>query len=322
MTHDYEVLVLGGSAAGLSAGLTLARARRRIAVIDGGAPRNARAEGIHGLVAAEGIAPSEYAARGRAEVTGYGGQVIDGRVVGVARTDDGFAVQLGDGTRLSGRAVLAATGVRDELPAVPGLADHWGTQVLHCPYCHGWEFRDRRIAVLATGPMSWMQALLFRQWSADTVLLTNGVTYDDEALARVDAMGVQVHHGVVTEIVGAPAPGGSDEARRLGGVRLADGRVIEVDAVAVPSHLHANVEMFGDLGLEVAENEFGTYVPAGDDGSTAVPGLWVAGNLRDQHATVASSSADGVLVAARLNMSLIFADAETAVAAGLTEAHR
>ena len=321
MTQDYEVIVLGGSAAGLSAGLTLARARRRVAVIDGGTPRNARAEGIHGLVTAEGLAPSEYAARGRAEVTGYGGQVIDGRVVGVEHTDDGFAVQLGDGTRLSGRAVLAATGIRDELPAVPGLADHWGTQVLHCPYCHGWEFRDRRIAVLATGPMSWMQALLFRQWSADTVLLTNGFTYDDEALARVDAMGIQVHHGVVAEIVGTSA-GGSDEAGRLGGVRLADGRVFEVDAVALHSHLHANVEMLGDLGLEVAENEFGTYVPTGDDGSTAVPGLWVAGNLRDQHATVASSSADGVLVAARLNMSLIFTDAETAVAAGLAEANR
>ncbi|WP_454163197.1 NAD(P)/FAD-dependent oxidoreductase [Gordonia iterans] len=322
MTRDYEVIVLGGGAAGLSAGLTLARARRSVAVIDGGAPRNARAQGIHGLVAAEGISPAEYAARGRAEVARYGGHLIDGRVPGVARTDDGFTVRLDDGATLRGRALLAATGVRDELPPIPGLPDHWGTQVLHCPYCHGWEFRDRRIAVLATGPMSWMQALLFRQWSADTMLLTNRFTYDDESLARLDAMGVEVHDGTVTEIVDDPAAHGSSTAGRLSGLRLADGRVIEVDAVAVHSHLHANVEMFGDLGLEVAENEFGTYVPAGDDGSTAVPGLWVAGNLRDQHATVASSSADGVLVAARLNMSLIFADAETAVAAGLTEAHR
>ncbi|MEZ5211915.1 NAD(P)/FAD-dependent oxidoreductase [Gordonia sp. (in: high G+C Gram-positive bacteria)] len=301
-TDRDEVIVIGAGAAGLSAGLTLARARRRVTVIDGGAPRNAPAAGIHGLIAAEGISPAEYVARGRAEVTGYGGRLIDGQVDRITRDDDGFTIALDDGTTLRSRTVLVATGVRDDLPSIPGLHRHWGTAILHCPYCHGWEARDKRIGILATGPLSWMQALMFHQWSDDVVLLANGVDFSSDDLATLDRVGVQVRTGLVEEVFDDP-----DGA--LAGVRLVGGSAVDLDAIAMHSRIHANTEILAGLGVSVEENEFGTYLAADSDGRTGVPGLWAAGNIRDQMAQVTSSAADGVFVAARLNMDLIFTDA-------------
>ncbi|MFM9376407.1 NAD(P)/FAD-dependent oxidoreductase [Gordonia sp. VNK21] len=302
--HD-EVIVIGAGAAGLSAGLTLARARRRITVVDGGAPRNAPASGIHGLIAAEGIAPADYIARGRAEVTGYGGRIIDGRVQRIEAAADGFSVTLDDGRTRSARTVLIAAGVRDELPDVPGLADHWGTAVLHCPYCHGWEVRDRRIGVLATGALSWMQALMFHQWSPHVTLLTGAVTVTDDQLATLSAVGVRVEQDRVDAVL-------DDGHGTLTGVRLSGGAVVELDAIAVHSHIHANTDMLAGLDVVVEENDFGTYLATDADGRTPVPGLWAAGNIRDQMAQVTSSAADGVFVAARLNTDLVLRDAETA----------
>lgn len=301
-----EVIVIGGGAAGLSAGLTLARARRRVTVIDGGAPRNAPADGIHGLLANEGIAPAEYLARGRTEVTGYGGRVLPGQVRDARRDGDAFAVTLDDGTVLRSRALLVATGVRDVLPDLPGLAAHWGTSVLHCPYCHGWEVRDRRIGILGTGPMSWMQALMFHQWSDDVVLLTNGIDPAPDEEAKLAAVGVDVVRDAIDEVID-----GADGA--LAGVRLADGSAVTLDALAVHTRMEANVDMVAGLELPLEENQMGTFVPSDDDGSTSVPGVWVAGNLRDQTAQVTAAAADGVLVAARLNLNLIFTDADRAV---------
>ncbi|GAA3959065.1 NAD(P)/FAD-dependent oxidoreductase [Gordonia caeni] len=303
--HD-EVIVIGGGAAGLSAGLTLARARRAVTVIDGGAPRNAPAAGIHGLLANEGIAPAEYLARGRTEVTGYGGRVLAGQVRDALPDGDGFAVTLDDGTVLRSRALLVATGVRDVLPDLPGLAAHWGTSVLHCPYCHGWEVRDRRIGILGTGPLSWMQALMFHQWSDDVVLLAGDADPAPDEVAKLEAVGIEVVRGRVAEVL-------DDAAGALTGVRLADGTAVEVDALAVHSRIEANVGIIAGLGLPLEENQMGTVVPSDADGSTAVPGVWVAGNLRDQAAQVTAAAADGVLVAARLNLNLTFADADRAV---------
>jgi thioredoxin reductase len=164
IVDSCDVVVVGGGAAGLSGALMLARARRSVVVLDAGAPRNAPAEGVHGLLARDGLPPAELLEHGRAEVRGYGGRVVAGEVAAVTRDPvGGFEVALVDGRALHARRVLVATGLVDELPAVPGLRDRWGRDVVHCPYCHGWEVRDQAIGVLATGPMSVHQALLFRQ---------------------------------------------------------------------------------------------------------------------------------------------------------------
>src|SRR5690349_15449447 len=142
LMDGYDVVVIGGGAAGLNGALMLARARRSVVVIDAGAPRNAPAEGVHGLLAREGMPPAELVERGRGEVRGYGGHVVTGEVDAVAREADGFMVALADGRTVRARRLLVTTGLVDELPEVSGLRERWGRDVLHCPYCHGWEVRD------------------------------------------------------------------------------------------------------------------------------------------------------------------------------------
>src|SRR5690606_25868320 len=164
-----DVVVIGGGAAGLNGALMLARSRRSVVVIDSGTPRNAPAEAMHGFIVLDGTPPGEILERGRAQVRDYGGRVVPGEVVSAAPAppsptgDVRFTIALADGRTITARRVLVATGLRDVLPEVPGLAEHWGRSVVHCPYCHGWEVRDEPIGVLATTSMSVHQALLFRQ---------------------------------------------------------------------------------------------------------------------------------------------------------------
>lgn len=173
LSDGYDVVIVGGGAAGLSAALMLARARRTVVVVDAGTPRNAPAAGVHGLLAREGIAPGELLERGRAEVRGYGGHVVAGEAGAVGRAAEGFLVALTDGRSVRARRLLVTTGLVDELPDLPGLRERWGRDVVHCPYCHGWEVRDQAIGVLACGPMAVHQALLFRQWSADVTFFSH-----------------------------------------------------------------------------------------------------------------------------------------------------
>lgn len=301
-----DAIVVGGGAAGLSAALTLARARRRVTVVDAGAPRNAPATAVHGLLGLEGVSPVELLARGRREVTGYGGQVISGEAVGATATATGFEVTLRTGDVLAARRLLIATGLVDELPDVPGVAERWGRDVLHCPYCHGWEVRDRRIGILATGPLSAHQALLFRQWS-EHVLLLGDQQLDQEDRDRFDALELPVVPGQVERLL--------VEDDRLVGVRMVDGRVVDVDAVAVGPRMVARVDVFAGIGIEPTLHPAGSYVEADPTGRTAVPGVWVAGNAGDLFAQVGAAAAEGARAAAHLNADLVLEDAAHAVAA-------
>ncbi|MEU4782190.1 NAD(P)/FAD-dependent oxidoreductase [Micromonospora sp. NPDC023633] len=307
---SYDVVVIGGGAAGLSGALTLARARRSVVVIDAGAPRNAPAEGVHGLLAREGIRPAELLDRGRAEVRGYGGRVVTGEVGAVDRDGGGFAVTLGDGRTVRARRLLVAAGLVDELPAVPGLRERWGRDVLHCPYCHGWEVRDRAIGVLASGPMSVHQALLFRQLSADVTYFCHTMPpLTDEQAEQLAARGIRVVHGEVAslEVV----------EDRLVGVRLGDGTVVGREALAVSSRMVARAGFLAALGLRPVEHPagIGEHVPADATGRTDVPGVWVAGNVTDPAAQVGAAAAAGVVVAAQINADLVAEETRLAVAA-------
>ncbi|MFF2243840.1 NAD(P)/FAD-dependent oxidoreductase [Arthrobacter sp. NPDC058130] len=301
-----DVVVVGGGAAGLSAALTLTRARRAVTVVDAGKPRNAPARAVHGLLGLEGMSPLELLKRGREEVQRYGGQIVAAHVRDVSATPEGFAVTLDDGGVVCGRVLLIATGLADQLPEIPGLEERWGQDVIHCPYCHGWEVRDRVIGVLATGPMSVHQTLMFRQWSAEVRFFPRDLEFGAEELEKLAAVGIPVIRGDVTGL--------GVEADRLVSVRMADGRVVELEALAVSSRMVARAEAFAGIGIVPTEHAMGSHIAADPTGRTSVPGVWVAGNATDPAAQVSGAAADGARVAMRINTDLIFEDTDRAVA--------
>ncbi|GAB3806184.1 FAD-dependent oxidoreductase [Micromonospora zhanjiangensis] len=313
MDQTYDVVVIGAGAAGLSGALALARARRSVLVVDAGEPRNAPAGQMHNYLSADGMSPAELVAAGRAEVTGYGGEVVAGRVVGADRDGDVFRVTLADGPPVRARRLLVATGLVDELPDVPGLARRWGRDVLHCPYCHGWEVRDRRIGVLATGPMAVEQANLWRQWSPHVLLFTHRTPAPDAGTAeRLAAREITV--------VSEPVAGLELADDTLAGVRLASGEVVAVDALVVASRLTARVDGLEPLGLKPVDVELGGHVigsqlPVDPTGATAVPGVWAAGNVADVRAQVIVSAAAGLTAGAAINADLIAEETRAALAA-------
>ncbi|MFF7244940.1 NAD(P)/FAD-dependent oxidoreductase [Embleya sp. NPDC008237] len=309
MNDDYDVVIVGGGAAGLSGALTLARARRSVLVIDVGAPRNTPAEGVHGLPALDGIAPTEYLARVRAEVRGYGAHVVDGEVETVGRMGDGFAVTSTDGRIVRARRLLVTTGLVDELPNVPGLRDRWGRDVLHCPYCHGWEIRDRAVGVLGCGPLSVHQALLLRQWSADVTFFAHTVPPTDEEAEQLAARGIRVVAGTVASLEVA--------GDRLVGVRSADGTVVERAALVVAPRTVARAGFLTGLGLWPVEHPSGAgeHIPCDPGGATDVAGVWVAGNVADPSAQVGAAAAAGAAAAIRINADLVAEETRRAVAA-------
>jgi thioredoxin reductase len=305
----FDVVVLGGGAGGLSAALVLARARRTVAVIDTGAPRNAPAEGVHGLLGHDGMPPAELLDRGRAEVRRYGGQVLSGEVVTVDRENDGFLVKSRDGRAIHARRLLVATGLVDELPDVPGVRERWGRDVLHCPYCHGWEVRDQAIGVLATGPMSVHQAHLFRQWSADVAFFTHTApSLSEEQAEELGARDIRLVHGEVASL--------EVDADRLTGVRLVDGTVVQRQAVVVASRMVARAGFLTSLGLRAVDHPsgMGQHIPADPSGRTDVAGVWVAGNVTDLSAQVGGAAAAGAAAAAQINSDLVTEEIRDAVA--------
>ena len=305
-----DAVVIGGGAAGLNGALILARSRRSVVVIDSGSPRNAPAEAVHGFIVFDGTPPSEILRQGREQVRQYGGRVVHGEVVSAepAAPVDGdlrFTVTLADGRSITARRVLVATGLTDVLPEVPGLAEHWGHSVVHCPYCHGWEVRDEPIGVLATGAASIGHALLFRQLTEDLTYFTHGTDLDEDSRARFAARGIRVIDTPVTEVV---------EDGALAGVRLADGQVVARRVLAVAAPMQARTQGLEGLRLPVQDvPNKGRSFASGTAGITEVPGVWVAGNATDLVAQVGASAAAGALAAADINRMLAIADTDAAL---------
>ena len=299
--NSYDVVVIGGGPAGLNGALMLARARRSVLVIDAGEPRNAPAAGVHGFLTREGVNPAELTRIGRDEVRGYGGRVIGGRVVATAKHDDGFTVTLEDGGVIAARRLLVTTGLVDELPDIPGIRERWGKDVLHCPYCHGWEVRDRAVAVLATGPAAMHQTLLFRQWTPDVTLLLNTRPAPDETeMEQLEALDIKVVAGEV-------------QALEAAGARLANGEVIPLNALVVGPRFNARSDVLAGLGLVPTPHPFGEYIAGDPNGLTEVPGVYVAGNVSDLKAQVLASAAAGAAAAVAINADLIAEDVRRAV---------
>jgi len=298
--RDYDVVVVGGGAAGLSAALVLARARRTVAVVDAGGPRNAPAAHMHGFLSRDGMPPHDLVAAGRAEVAGYGGTLIDDTVVDVA---PGFYVRLAGGSSLDARRVLVATGLRDELPELPGVRERWGRDLLHCPYCHGYEVRDQPLGVLGGSPEAVQHALLVRQWSPDVVLFPHTDAVGPGQRELLTARGIRVVEGTVAQLVI-----GNDQ---LQGVKLRDGTVVARTAVFVRPRFVPNAGLLTGLGCAVDELGWVAHDPVG---RTSVDGVWVAGNAADPRAQVITAAGQGSAAAIALHADLVDEDVKRALA--------
>ncbi|WP_217242007.1 NAD(P)/FAD-dependent oxidoreductase [Streptomyces sp. AC555_RSS877] len=307
MTENYEVVVVGGGAAGLSAALVLGRARRHTLVVDAGEPRNAPAAHMQGYLSRDGMSPADFLAAGREEIARYGVELVRDRVADVA---EGFTVDLASGRTVRARRLVIATGLKDELPAVPGLAERFGRDVLHCPYCHGWEVRDQAFGVLATTPMSVHQALIVSQWSKDVSFFLHTVAeqeLSDDDLRRLAAAGVRVVPGEVSGLV--------TRDDRLTGVRLTDGTTHDREVLFVAPRAVPQTDLLRRLGAELRETPFGAYPVVDETGLTSVPGVWSAGNATGFAEQVVNAAAGGYRAGATINGELLMTDLDAAVAA-------
>jgi thioredoxin reductase/2-polyprenyl-3-methyl-5-hydroxy-6-metoxy-1,4-benzoquinol methylase len=308
MTQKFDVVVIGGGAAGLSGATALARSRRSVLVLDSGSPRNAPAEGVHGFLTRDGMSPLELLAAGRAEVEHYGGQVVHGPA-GTVRTVRGragsFEIIRADGSVVEARRVLLTTGLVDELPAVPGVRELWGGDVVHCPYCHGWEVRDRGIAVIGTSPHSVHQALLFRQLTDDLVYFAVE-PLTGEAVSQLTARGVRIVEGPVAALEIADG--------HLIGVRRGDGTVVPRTAAVVSPGYTVGAAVVAELGLATVPHPMGGEVVDVDDRfRTSVPGVFAAGNVVDPSAQVVLAAGAGMRAGAMINFDLVTEETEHAV---------
>ncbi|MDF2753591.1 MAG: dependent oxidoreductase [Gaiellaceae bacterium] len=297
---SYDVVVVGGGAAGLNAALVLGRARRRVVVIDARAPRNAPAAHMQGFLSRDGMSPANLLAAGRAEVSGYGVELVEDRVV---KIEAGFSVRGAGGGVWEARRLLVATGVRDELPAIPGVRERWGRDLLHCPYCHGWEVRDQPIGVLGTQPASVEHAQLVRQWSDDVAFFAHTHDLAPAEERQLEARGVRIVRGEVARLV--------VEDDRLTGVELADGRVIARTAVFIrPVNVPHADGLLSGLGCDVDGAGFATV---DSTGRTSVAGVWAAGNVVDPRAQVITAAGAGSAAAIAINADLVREDVDLAV---------
>ena len=296
-----DVVIVGGGVAGLSAALTLGRARRSVVLIDAGHPRNEPAGHSHGFLTRDGSNPLEMTAIGRAEAAGYGVRIVEATVTSVDRDDNGdLRVESSDGSVHHGRRLLVTTGLVDVLPDVPGVAQRWGKDVVHCPFCFGWEVRDKPVGILATGPLAVHQALLWRQWTPDLVVFRHtAAAFDAEDQARLDKHGIRVVDGHVVALH-------IDEAG-LDGVRLDTGETVPREVLVVAPRFEARHELLDGLGIETAELAQGNghQVVADPMGKTAAAGVWVAGNTANPMLGVLQSAASGTTAAMAIQFDLI-----------------
>jgi thioredoxin reductase len=295
----HDVAIIGGGAAGLSAALVLGRARRRVVVVDAGTPRNAPASHMQGFLSRDGMPPGELLRIARAEVERYGVEIVEDRVVDAAA---GFVLRLAGGAAVRARRVLIATGADDELPDIPGVRERWGRDLLHCPYCHGWEVRDQPLGVLHTGPGSVEHAHLLRGWSDDVVLFTHAHAIGADERATLDARGIAVVDGKVERLVVA--------GDRLHGVRLAGGRIVPRAALFIRPALRAHPDGPGAaLGCETLA---GGLLRTDAEGRTSVAGVWAAGNAANPRAQVITAAGEGSAVAIAINTELVGGDVDAA----------
>jgi thioredoxin reductase len=296
MRHD--AIIIGGSFAGLSAAIYLARARRAVCVIDAGAPRNRFAAHSHGFLTQDGSAPGAMLATARSQLAAYPTVTfIEGEASAADRTADGFAVTLATGEVIASTRLVLAFGISDELPAIPGLVERWGTSVLHCPYCHGFEFSGQRLGVLYLSPMSLHQAMLISEWGPTTLYLHGAAAPDEASLAELRRRQVAIEP--------APVKAFHGDGARLATIELGDGRLSNLDALYIGPRTHLNSEIARQLGCALDDGPFGDVIRTDGTQMTTVPGVYAAGDIARAAHNVTWASNDGVMAGMAAHRSLI-----------------
>lgn len=293
----FDVIVVGGSFAGLAAATYIARARRSVCVVDAGSPRNRFAAASHGFLGQDGSDPRTMLAQARGQLAAYPqATFVEGEAVDV-RAGRNFTVTLASGEALDAARLVVAYGLTDVLPEIQGLAERWGKSVLHCPYCHGYEFADGKLGVLAVSPMSAHQALLIAEWGPTTLYLNGGDMPDEATCARLARRGVGIEPAPVAALVG--------EGGTLSGLRLGDGRMATVDALYLAPRTRMNSPLAERLGCALDEGPFGPVIRTDAAKLTTVAGVYAAGDIARAPHSVSWAVADGVTAGISAHQSLI-----------------
>lgn len=294
----FDAIIVGGSYAGLSAALQLARARRRILVIDGGSRRNRLAETSHGFLTQDGRAPDAIVADARAEILAYPSvEWLDAQAEQAENTGRGFSIATADGGRFEARRLVLATGVVDELPDVPGLEERWGKSVFHCPYCHGYELDNGLIGVLAVSSVSMHHALMLPDWGPTTFFLNGAFTPDAEQAEKLRKRRVTVESEPIASISGDRAD-----------IKLRDGRVIAVSGLFTVTRTRPSSPLAEQLGCAFEEDPLGRFIQTDASKATSVPGLFACGDAARPAGSVATSVGDGAIAGVAAHQSMVFGD--------------
>ena len=303
----YDAIIIGGSYAGLSAALHIARARRNVLVIDAGSPRNRFSAHSHGVFAQDGRSGSALLADARAQVAAYPTATLAaGSVTGALREENRFVVTMENGETATARGIVLATGVTDVLPAISGLAERWGKSVLHCPYCHGYEIGGGSIGVLGAGPHSVHQASLAADWGDVTLFTNNAVPLDEAARALLANRRVRIEPSPITQLEG----GGES----LEGARLADGRFIPMRALFLGPNFRLTSPIAERLGCAFDETPVGALLRTDMWKATTVPMVYAAGDISHMRHSITGACAEGVFAGVGLHQALIAEDGAAPIA--------
>lgn len=295
----YDVAIVGGSFAGLSAALQIARGKRSVVVVDAGLPRNRFAAHSHGFLTRDGSVPSDMLDEARRQLLAYPtARFRQGLVETVKGNVDDFSLRLGDGDTLSARRLVLAGGVSDTLPDIPGLAEEWGRRVIHCPYCHGYEFGDGPFGVLATEPEAIMKAQLVADWGPVRLFLNDALVPDADQAARLEARGVKIVAGKVERVAS-----GDDGLS----IRIAGAADTSVAALFVAPKTTLSSDLPHQLGCSLSQGPMGAFIAVDERKVTSVPGVFAAGDIARPMPTVALAVADGAMAGAAAHQSLVFA---------------
>lgn len=292
---EYDVIIIGGSYAGMSAALPLARARRSVLVVDGGLRRNRFAAASHGFLTQDGASPDDIAADARSQLMEYPSvHWLGSQVEQVSGRRDAFTVRTAFGEVHRGRRLILATGVSDELPALPGLSERWGRQVFHCPYCHGYELQRGRIGVLALSEVSLHQALMLPDWGRTTLFLNDCFEPDAQQLQALQARCVAIERGAVQRLEGEGLA-----------VVMADGRRTELDGlfIAAPTRVGGLPQQ---LGCVLEDGPVGRYVKTDEVRATSVEGVFACGDMARAAGSVPLAVGDGAMAGVGAHRSLMF----------------